>query len=143
MEKGNLALQYKGRKINAPITFITKGYITAEVDNEDESEFEYEDEDDLFESSIYYSDNAYSSEDDEDLEFNPWKDYTPPSSEESEQEEVDEEGDNPAVYLANVVTQEEAPPLNLEPLDHHQQQSFKDLLQAHRNICAKSQTEIG
>src|SRR5262249_2263059 len=121
----------------------TKEYLNAEAEEESEYETEYEDEDDLFESSIYFSDGIYSS-DDEDLEFNPWADYVPLPIEEKEileQEEAKE--NNPAVYLATVATKEETPPLNLGPLDSHQQQLFHDLLQHHKDICTKSQTEIG
>ena len=42
-----------------------------------------------------------------------------------------------------MATKEEILPLNLGPLDSHQQQLFQDLLQHHKNLCAKSQTEIG
>src|SRR5437763_15071326 len=70
--------------------------------SESSSSDEYESEDDLEEASIYYSET--SSSDIEDLEYNPWRDYTPPPSPELEEEltsdEESEEEDNPAVYIA-------------------------------------------
>jgi hypothetical protein len=78
----------------------------------------------------------------DDLEFNLWKDHIPENNI-YEKNNDDREDKNPAVYLAATATKEEVPPLNLGPLDVHQQRLFQNLLMEHKDICAKSQTEIG
>src|SRR5215469_7398562 len=129
----NLAIQHKGRKVNVPISYTTNNYITTPL-NEDDFEDEYEDEDDLFEHPIYYSDGLYSS-DDEDLEFNPWKEVTsPPLSDWEGSKKGAEDGENPATYLAEVETYHSEPfkpDLHLGPLEYHQQVSFNRILEAY------------
>ena len=132
------------KRISLPIQ-ITRGSLPRVYeDSQDEYDSEeYEDEDDLEESPVYFSDfSDYSDtfEDIDDLEFNPWLNHTPDIEPELEETE---EFDNPAVYLANVASKEEVPTLNLGPLDEHQQRLFQKLMMDHKDICARSQTEIG
>jgi len=54
--------------------------------------------------------------------------------------------ENPAIYLAQVQPEEalqNSVNLNLGPLDAHQQTLFTNLLKEYKDLCAKSQTEIG
>src|SRR6266536_1664007 len=146
-EEEKLSLKHKGRFISVPLTFtLAKNLITTEAleeSEEEETENEYEDEE-LIESSIYYSDNALSSED--DIEFNPWEDHVPSPPILIESEEEEEEFINPAIYLASVEkgTQKESnPDLHLGPITHNQQNAFHQLLENYKDICAKSQTDIG
>ena len=139
-DNGELSIKY-GRKImTIPIICTRKCPLQDSDDEEtDEDSDEYEDEE-YQEVPIYFSDSS-----DDDLEFNPWKDYvSPPPSDEEEEKEDDVE--NPAIYLAQVQP-EEAPQnsvdLNLGPLDAHQQTLFTNLLKEYKDLCAKSQTEIG
>ena len=88
-----LTIKHQGRTMKIPITF-TAGHKpftvaeTKETENEDEEEYET----DYFESPIYLSDNAFSS-DEEDPFHNPWENYSAPKPEpEMElEEELDEE----------------------------------------------------
>ena len=100
------------------------------------------------ESTLYYSDISYSSEED-CPEFNPWIDVT--SLEYDERvEELEEENTsemNPATFLAEVQVFA-TEPLNNKPLvvgllKYEQQQQLNQLLVEFEEVCAKSQTEIG
>jgi len=129
-----------GRKIVTILIICTKKHKNVEVESSesDESSDEFEEEE-TQEVPIYFSDSS-----DSDLEFNPWKDHVTPSQ--SEESEEEDELDNPAVFLAQAQTEgilEGTPNLNLGPLDAHQQQLFQDLLKEYKDLCAKSQTEIG
>src|SRR6266542_4759104 len=145
-EQEMLSIKQNRRILKVPLTFtMAKDLITTDAledESDEETEEEYEDEE-LLESSIYYSDNAFSS--DEDLEFNPWEDHVPIPF---YQEDSDEnEGlDNPAIYLASAETsiqKKDNPDLHLGPLIHDQQYNFHQVLRDYKDICAKSQTEIG
>ena len=84
------------------------------------------------------------------MEFNPWINHTPKSSENEISEDEEDENseneykkENPAVFIAESAIKPENPSLNLGPLDHHQQKIFDSLLYEFKDICTKSQTEIG
>ena len=137
-----LTLWKGNKKVITPVV-LSGNSVQEEIQEESETESsdseEYEDED-LEESAVYFSDFS-----DEftlgDLEYNPWINHTPePESKELTRDETEE---NPAVFIANVATEEEVPPLNLGPLEDHQQQQFQTLMETYNDICAKSQTEIG
>ena len=110
-----------------------------EISSEDEYEIE-----DLIESSLYYSDISYSS-DEGDLAFNPWVDTISPEYESESELEEELQDHNPATFLAEaqVYTAEEIKPLINEPLEFSQQKQLDDLLSEYKEICAKNQTEIG
>ena len=139
-KRETLIINHKGRTIHVPISYtIKRNCITTEID--EDSEDEYESEDDLIESQIYYSDNAYSS-DEENLEYNPWLNHAV----EPEFQDEDELMENPAVFLAEAekLQEEEKPKeLHLGPLLYEQQVSFNNLLRNYKDICAQSQTQIG
>src|SRR5581483_10316476 len=157
-QQKQLTIKHKGRILAIPLTFtIDKEYVTTNTyDEEENSEEEYEDEE-LLESSIYYSDNAFSSDD--DLEFNPWEDATSPLYELDDyvgyEDDFElESQDNPAIYLATTATTvaedgitrislPNLPDLHLGPLPAKQQVDFNALIKSYKDICAKSQTEIG
>ena len=52
---------------------------------------------------------------------------------------------NPAQYLAEIMTIEEKPKtdLNIGPLEYGQQQQLDNLLSEYKDICAKNVQEIG
>src|SRR3954447_6462071 len=115
----------EGQKVEKISVALTR---TAKVDAWENSEEEEEDE----EQDIYFSDLDFSSE--EELEYNPWI----------------EEGENPAIYLAErKYTNEQNQEWNLEkdmhvgPLDHHQQNIFLQMINEDSDICASSQLDIG
>ena len=130
--------------LTTPIRYTRENQESSDS-SENSSSDEYESEDDLEEATIYYSET--SSSDIEELEYNPWRDYTSPLSPEPEIEltsdEESEEKDNSAIYIAQVAEGEEKKPLNLGPLTAHQQQLFNNLTQEYKDICAKNQTDIG
>ena len=149
-----VTIQHRGRVIKIPLTFTMNKKYTVSAINDESSEEEYETEDDLQESRIYFSDVSseytYSSED-EDLEFNPWRNHNtteekltskPILEEESEDEFLEE---NPAVYLAEAATtpQETSSDLHLGPLTYEQQNNFNRLLESYADICAQGQMGIG
>ena len=138
-DNGELSIKH-GRKIVTIPIICTKKHKNMEVESSelDESSDEFEEEE-TQEVPIYLSDSF-----DSDLEFNPWKDHVTPSQ--SEESEEEDELDNFTVILAQAQTEEmldETPNLNLGPLDAHQQQLFQNLLGNYKDLCAKSQTEIG
>ena len=109
---------------NAPLTTpirYTRENQESSDSSKNSSSDEYESENDLEEATIYYSET--SSSDIEELEYNPWRDYTSPLSPEPEIEltsdEKSEEKDNSAVYIAQVAEGEEKKTLNLGPLTAH------------------------
>ena len=143
-KKGTLTIHGANAPLITPIRYTRENQESSDS-SEISSSDEYESEDDLEEATIYYSET--SSSDIEDLEYNPWRNYTPPLSPEPEMEltsdEESEEKDNPAIYIAQVAEGEEKKTLNLGPLTAHQQQLFNNLTQEYRDICAKNQTDIG
>src|SRR3954453_18332754 len=96
-----------------PIRYTRKNQELSDS-SESSSSDEYESEDDLKEVTIYYSET--SSSDIEDIEYNPWRDYTSLLSSESEieltSEEESEKKDNSAVYIEQVAEGEEKKILN-------------------------------
>src|SRR6266487_1623163 len=120
-KKGTLTIHGSDAPLTTQIRYTRENQESSNS-SESSSSDEYESENDLKEASIYYSEA--SSSDIEDLEYNPWRDYTPPPSPELEDEltsnEKSEEEDNPAVYIAQVAKEEEK-----------------------KDICAKNQTDIG
>ena len=136
-----LTIRYKGRIVNLPLNFTTeKSFSIADIE---ESEEEYETEEELYEYQCYYSDNAYSS-DEEGLEYNLWvNEYFLPNTPEPIEAVVDDE--NPAIYLAEaeIYTNLKEEKLHLGPLVYEQQVSFNNLIEAYVDICAQSQTQIG
>ena len=149
-----LTLNYVDQTITVPVAFSVEArerqYIATGIEEEEESESE----DEFLESQIYFSDNAFSS-DEEELEFNPWTDYhSPPpkayssDSESESEDEYDEELKigNPAVSLAEVEVynaESSKVELHLGPLQYEQQVTFNNLLKDYSDICAQSQTRIG
>jgi hypothetical protein len=130
---------WKNRKqVTIPVQ-LTKSLILAESEESDSEEYESEE---LEETSAYFSDVS-DDWDIKSLEFNPWLNHTPEVSEEEFSESEEETMDNPAIFIAETAVKPETPILNLGPLDHHQQQIFESLLHEFKDICAKSQTEIG
>src|SRR5579859_60491 len=141
-KKGTLTVQAGNAHLTTPMNYtrrINKDQISSSEDESDSTE--YESEDDLQETPVYFSDQ---SEDFSDIEYNSWQDYRPPVSESDNPiaEELDKEP-NPAAYLAQVDMAEEKKTLNLGPLTHHQQQHFQNLMAEYQDICARSQTDIG
>ena len=76
------------------------------------------------------------------MKFKPWINHTPENSE-NEISKDEYEKENPAAFIAESAIKLENPSLNLGPLDHHQQKIFDSLLYEFKDICTKSQTEIG
>src|SRR3954454_18919398 len=137
-EKSILTVKIEGRKIALPIscTRINKLQVVEESDSE--SEIEYEEEE-LEEAAVYFSD-LISDTSESDLEFNPWVDHVTENELSSEEEE---ESTNPATMLAEVAFVEEKKKLNLGPLTDQEQELFAEFTNTYRDICAKSQTDIG
>src|SRR5437764_1154422 len=142
-KKGTLTIHDSDAPLTTQIRYTRENQKSSDS-SESSSSDEYESENDLEEASIYYSETSFS--DIEDLEYNPWRDYTPPPSPELEEEltsdEKSEGEDNLAVYITQVAKEEEKKVLNLGPLTAHQQQLFNDLTQEYKDICAKNQTDI-
>ena len=119
-KKGTLTIHGADAPLTTPIRYTRENQESTDS-SESSSSDEYESEDDLEEAFIYYS--KISSSDIEDLEYNPWRDYTPPPSSEPEIElisnEESEEKDNSAVYIAQVAKEEKKKVLNLGPLIAH------------------------
>ena len=116
------------RVVRIPVT-LTK---TAKLHATKEPKEEYDD-DEYNESNIYYSDLSLS-DDDDDLEYNPWA----------------ENYDNPAIYLAEGESANKqndewdfSKDMHVGPLDHHQQHLFQKLIHENEDVCASSQMDIG
>src|ERR1044071_3470912 len=116
------------RVVRIPVT-LTK---TAKLHATKEPEDEYDD-DEYNESNIYYSDLSLSDNDD-DLEYNPWADHY----------------DNSAIYLAEGESANKqndewdfSKDMHVGPLDHHQQHLFQKLIHENEDVCASSQMDIG
>ena len=138
-EQSSLTIRDKDKIARIPITFTKTSKVDAWEDSESEEE-----SDELFETSIYYSDLESPEE---DLSYNPWiTEY----SENSAWEEDELYEGNPAIFLAEKEKiNEQNTTWNLEkdlhvgPLDHHQQNLFLQLINDSADICATSQMDIG
>ena len=134
--KDKTLILWKNKKqISIPVQ-LTKSLITETSEESDSEEYESDDSD---EASVYLT-NYSDKWNIENLEFNPWINHTPKSSENEEDEnsENEYEKENSVVFIAELAIKPENPPLNLGPLDHHQQKIFDSLLHKFKDICAKS-----
>lgn len=143
-KKGTLTIQAGESPLTTPMNCTRKtNKIQQSSSEEDTDSSEYEEESDLEETQVYFSDESDITF---DLEYNPWQDYTPPPEElkQDDPEDLSEEDQyNPAAYLAQVANSSEKKELNLGPLTYHQQQYFQELMTEYQDVCAKSQTDIG
>ena len=119
-KKGTLTIHGANAPLTTPIRYTRENQESSDS-SENSSSDEYESENDLKEATIYYSET--SSSDIEELEYNPWRDYTSPLSPKPEIEltsdEESKEEDNSAIYIALVTEGEEKKTLNLGPLTAH------------------------
>jgi predicted aspartyl protease len=146
-KEGTLTISGQGRSVMVPVSCtktrpmeISDSSETEESESEEsKSDFEKEDSQTIpVYISDYFSDSFSDNYD--YLEFNPWVETESPLYE----FEMTENTENPAVYLAQAQQEEqEKNDLQLGPLDLHQQQLFQRTLKDYKDICAKSQTEIG
>ena len=113
-KKGTLTIHDANAPLTIPIRYTRENQESSDSSKNSSSD-EYKSEDDLEEATIYYSETF--SSDIEDLEYNPWRDYTSLLSPESEIEltsdEESEEKDNSAIYITQVAEGEEKKTLNL------------------------------
>lgn len=133
-EQSTLTIRNKDKIARIPITFTKTAKVDAWEDSGSDDDYE-----DPREVTICYSD-SYSSGD--DLEYNPW-------AEESLTEDELPKG-NPAIFLAEKEQVNEQnqewdleKDLHVGPLDHHQQNSFLQVINEGADVCASSQLDIG
>jgi hypothetical protein len=149
-KQGKLSVTGKTTTVTVPVICTKRkpiGIGSAESEEstasetETESDSDFEDEEGTQMVPVYFSD-SFS---DTDLEYNPWLKHEVPKHADKKMDETAEISDeNPAVYLAQVAPEvKEEPKLHLGPLDVHQQEIFKRIMDENADICAKSQTEIG